>query len=81
MCSCTTKYLLKMILFNLLIVIGVVLILLGGYYYKSIQPMIIGWSCIIIAIIFMISCMNYHINEERGREEEETYESDITIVL
>lgn len=81
MCSCTAKYLLKMLLFNLLIVGGAVLILLGGYYYKSIQPMIAGWSCIIIAIIFMIFCMNYHINEERGRDEEEPYEGDITIVL
>ncbi len=53
----------RMCLFNAMLIAGACLIVLGGYYWKSIYPMIVGWVLIILGIIFMLFCLNYHIDD------------------
>ena len=78
MCGNTSTCLLKTFFFNTVLLCGAVCILLGGYYFKTMTFMIIGWVLILLDIIFMLFCMDYQIPDDNDSEQ---YEADVTIVL
>ncbi len=78
MCSNTPRYLLKAFFFNAVLLGGATCILLGGYYFKTMTFMIIGWVLILLDIIFMLFCMDYQIPDDNDSEQ---YEADVTIIL
>ena len=78
MCGNSVKYLLKIITFNLLLLIGGTMIILSDYYLKSRYLMVIGWICMIVAFILMLFCLNYNIPEA---PEHKPCEAETVIVL